>query len=164
MSNCKYRYLMHGIFEPTDGNTYEINIPSPFIRDSEVEAVADEWSFTYCFMQIDKPVLPEFAQIDSSDEPVIVVFEKEGFNVTGRRCLTWVEEKISGTYTFEQFKKMGGYIRMLKPECKGKLSRDLDDFIPTKKTFADVFPNIKPDRLYYIDDKAYSIEEVHECS
>lgn len=152
MANCKYRYFIYGAFEPTDGNSYEINIPSPFIRNSKEEAMADG-HFAY-----------RFAQIDESDEPVIVIFEKEGFKATtdekGRRCLnTWVEGETIGTYTFEQFKKQGGYIRMLKPECKGKFCLDLDDFIPTEKTFADVFPNIKPQKLYYIDDEAYSIEE-----
>ena len=140
MDNCKYRYFMYGMFYPTDGNTYGINIPSPFMRDSKEEAMADG-HFAY-----------RFAKIDESDGPVIVVFEKENFKVVtdekGRRCLnTWVEGETIGTYTFEQFKKLGGYI--MKP----------DDFLPTEKTFADVFPNIEPDRLYYIDDEAYSIEE-----
>jgi len=152
MDNCKYRYFMNGMFDPTDGNTYEIDIPSPFIRDSKEEAMADG-HFAY-----------RFAQIDESDEPVIVIFEKEGFKATtdekGRRCLdTWAERKIIGFYTFERFKKRGGYIRMLKPECKGKFCLGVDDFIPTEKTFADVFPNIEPQRLYYIDDEAYLIEE-----
>ena len=157
MNNCKYRYFMNGMFDPTDGNTYEIDIPSPFIRDSKEEAMADG-DFAY-----------RFAKIDKSDEPVIVIFEKEDFKVTtdekGRRCLdTWVEGKIIGTYTFERFKKRGGYIRMLKPECKGKFCLDVDVFIPTEKTFSYVFPNIEPQKLYYIDDEAYSIEEVHKRS
>lgn len=69
MVDCKYRYFMFGTFYPTDGNTYDIMIPSPFIRDSKKEAMADGY-FAY-----------RFALIDESTEPVIVIFEKEGFNV-----------------------------------------------------------------------------------
>ena len=35
----KYRYFMSGMFEPTDGEMYEINIPSPHVYDSETEAL-----------------------------------------------------------------------------------------------------------------------------
>lgn len=145
---------MSGMFYPTDGNEYEINIPSPVIHDSEEEAMADE-NFGYRFIQIDRSV-----------GPVIVIFENENFKVTtdekGQSCLEqWVEGKIVGTYTFEQFKKSGGYIRMLKPECKGRSSIDGNtDFVPTEKTFADTFPDIQPQKLYYIDSEAYWISEL----
>lgn len=151
---CKYRYFMSGMFYPTDGNKYEINIPSPVIHDSEEEAMADG-NFGYRFIQIDRSV-----------GPVIVIFENENFKVTtdekGQSCLEqWVEGKIVGTYTFEQFKKSGGYIRMLKPECKGRGFIDGNtDFVPTEKTFADIFPDIQPQKLYYIDNEAYWIGEL----
>lgn len=151
---CKYRYFMSGMFYPTDGNKYEINIPSPVIHDSEEEAMADG-NFGYRFIQIDRTV-----------GPVIVIFENENFKVTtdgkGQSCLEqWVEGKIVGTYTFEQFKKSGGYIRMLKPECKGRGFIDGNtDFVPTEKTFADIFPDIQPQKLYYIDNEAYWIGEL----
>lgn len=151
---CKYRYFMSGMFYPTDGNVFEINIPSPVIHDSEEEAMADG-NFGYRFIQIDRSV-----------GPVIVIFKNENFKVTtdekGQSCLEqWVEGKIVGTYTFEQFKKSGGYIRMLKPECKGRGFIDGNtDFVPTEKTFADIFPDIQPKKLYYIDNEAYWIGEV----
>lgn len=69
-------------------------------------------------------------------------------------------KKVS-PYTFEQFKKSGGYIRMLKPECKGRGFIDGNtDFVPTEKTFADIFPDIQPKKLYYIDNEAYWIDEL----
>ena len=153
-SVCKYRYFMSGMFYPTDGNEYEINIPSPVIHDSKEEAMADG-NFGYRFIQIDRAV-----------GPVIVIFENEKYKVTtdekGQFCLEqWVEGKIIGTYTFEQFKKSGGYIRMLKPECKGRGFIDGNtDFVPTEKTFTDIFPDIQPQKLYYIDNEAYWINEI----
>lgn len=151
---CKYRYFMSGMFYPTDGNEYEINIPSPVIHDSKEEAMADG-NFGYRFIQIDR-----------ADGPIIVIFENENFKVTtdekGQSCLEqWVGGKIVGTYTFEQFKKSGGYIRMLKPECKGRGFIDGNtDFVPTEKTFVDIFPDIQPQKLYYIDNEAYWIGEL----
>lgn len=50
---------------------------------------------------------------------------------------------------------------MLKPECKGRGFIDGNtDFVPTEKTFADIFPDIQPQKLYYIDNEAYWIGEV----
>lgn len=47
---------------------------------------------------------------------------------------------------------------MLKPECKGRGFIDGNtDFVPTEKTFADIFPDIQPQELYYIDNEAYWI-------
>lgn len=145
---------MSGMFNPTDGNEYEINIPSPVIHGSKEEAMADG-NFGYRFIQIDKSV-----------GPVIVIFENENFKVTtdekSQSCIEqWVEGEIVGTYTFEQFKKSGGYIRMLKPECKGRGFIDGEtDFVSTEKTFADIFPDIQPKKLYYIDNEAYWIDEL----
>ena len=34
------------------------------------------------------------------------------------------------------------------------------DFVPTEKTFVDIFPDIQPKRLYYIDNEAYYIDEL----
>lgn len=56
----------------------------------------------------------------------------------------------------------GGYIRQLKPEAKEKFIIDDSDFVDTDKTFADVFPNIEQEKLYYVDDESYSVEEVTE--
>ena len=50
---------------------------------------------------------------------------------------------------------------MLKPECKGRGFIDGEtDFVPTEKTFADIFPDIQPKKLYYIDNEAYWIGEL----
>lgn len=60
----KYKYYMYGMFTDTDGNRYDICIPSPFMRDSESEAMKDE-VFGYRFLTID------------SAEPLLVAFAKE---------------------------------------------------------------------------------------
>ena len=146
----KYRYFMCGMFDGTDGNRYIIRIPSPFVRDSESEAMKDE-AFGYRFLTID------------SAEPLLVVFAKEHIEAVNNgkmqvRC--WVGKHVVGEYTFENFKKNGGYIRQLKPSSRGKYVTDESDFVETDKTFADILPNIKKHKLYYIDDEAYKISKV----
>ncbi len=52
---------------------------------------------------------------------------------------------------------------MLKPECKGLGFVDAEtDYIDTNKTFKDVFPNAKKQKMYYVDSNAYSIETISE--
>lgn len=70
-----------------------------------------------------------------------------------------VDKHIIGTYTFEEFKKNGGYIRQLKPSSKGKYVTDESDFIDINKSFADAFPNMKQGKLYYVDGEVYFIQE-----
>lgn len=149
----KYRYMMSGMFTPTDGEEYEINIPSPFLHDSEREAMKDQ-----CFGY-------RFAWLSDENGPEILIFENEKFEVIeegdDKHVKTWVEGNVLKTYTFEEFKEAGGYIRMLKPEVKGSGFIDCStDFLPTDKTFRDVFPGMKKQKLYYIDDEAYCITEV----
>lgn len=48
----EYHYFMYGMFDGTDGNRYDICIPSPFVRNSKVEAMKDE-NFAYRFLAID---------------------------------------------------------------------------------------------------------------
>lgn len=48
----EYQYFMYGMFDGTDGNRYDICIPSPFVRNSKVEAMKDE-NFAYRFLAID---------------------------------------------------------------------------------------------------------------
>ena len=73
----------------------------------------------------------------------------------------WVEGQVLKTYTFEQFKEAGGYIRMLKSELKGRGFIDGNtDFLDTGKTFRDVYPNMQKQKLYYIDNEAYYVEEI----
>ena len=50
---------------------------------------------------------------------------------------------------------------MLKPECQGSGFIDGDtDFVSTEKSFEEIFPNTQPQKLYYIDNMAYSVEKV----
>lgn len=145
----KYRYYMCGMFTGTDGNRYDICIPSPFIRDSRAEAMKDE-NFAYRFWAID------------SAGPMLVAFANEHFkhvNNGKMQLRYWVNKVIVGTYTFEEFKKNGGYIRQPKPSSRGKYVTDESDFVDTDKSFADVFPNLEQGKLYYVDDEAYYIQE-----
>lgn len=146
----KYRYYMCGMFDGTDGNRYDICVPSPFVRDSKAEAMKDE-NFAYRFLAID------------SAGPMLVAFTNEHFepmNNGEMQLKCWVDKDVVGTYTFEEFKKNGGYIRQLKPSSRGKYVTDESDFIDADKAFADVFPNVAQGKLYYVDDEAYFIGNV----
>lgn len=141
---------MFGMFTGTDGNKYSICIPSPFVRDSKAEAMKDE-NFAYRFWAID------------SAEPLLVVFAKEHIEPVSNgkmqvRC--WVDKNIVGTYTFEEFKNNGGYIRQLKSSSMRKYVTNESDFVDTDKSFADVFPNVEQGKLYYVDGEAYYIREI----
>ena len=145
----KYRYFMYGMFDGTDGNRYDICIPSPFVRDSKGEAMKDE-NIAYRFCAID------------SVEPMLVAFANEHFEPMNNgkmqlRC--WVDKRIIGTYTFEEFRKNGGYIRQLKPSSRGKYVTDESDFVDVDKSFAEVFPYIEKGKLYYIDDESFFVAE-----
>jgi hypothetical protein len=141
---------MFGMFTGTDGNKYSICIHSPFVRDSKAEAMKDE-NFAYRFWAID------------SAEPLLVVFAKEHIEPVSNgkmqvRC--WVDKNIVGTYTFEEFKNNGGYIRQLKSSSMRKYVTNESDFVDTDKSFADVFPNVEQGKLYYVDGEAYYIREI----
>ena len=145
----KYRYYMCGMFSGTDGNRYDICIPSPFVRNSKSEAMKDA-DFAYRFWAID------------SAEPMLIAFANEHFEPMNNgkmqlRC--WVDKHIIGTYTFEEFKKNDGYIRQLKPSSRGTYVTDESDFVDVDKSFAEVFPYIEKGKLYYIDDESYFVAE-----
>lgn len=115
----KYRYYMCGMFDGTNGNEYNICIPSPFVRDSKGEAMKGE-NFVYRFWATD------------STGPMLVAFANEHFEPikNGKmQVKCWVDKDVVGTYTFEEFKKNGGYIRQLKPSSRGLTS----SFIPIAK-------------------------------
>lgn len=115
----KYCYFMFGMFTGTDGNRYDICIPSPFVRNSKGEAMKDE-NFACRFCVID------------SAEPMLVAFANEHFesmNNDKMQVKCWVDKDVVGTYTLEEFKKNGGYIRQLKPSSRGLTS----SFIPIAK-------------------------------
>ena len=127
---------MSGMFAATDQNHYEINIPSPHTYETEEEAMADG-AFGYRF--------------------VLLPGGKENY------IKDWVEGDIVGIYDFDEFTKAGGYIRLLNPELGDNVCIIEDsDFLDTDKTFADIFPNMEHLKLYYIDNLAYSIDEITE--
>ena len=149
----KYRYFMSGMFCPTDGEEYEINIPSPFLHDSKEEAMKDG-NFGYRFLLL-----------DNQTGPVIVVYENERFKVVKENGLKHLNHRVEGkvleVYTFEKFKQEQGSILMLRSEKKGFGYIDsATDFLATDKTFKDIFPNMQERKLYYIDNEAYWIEEI----
>lgn len=145
----EYRYFMYGMFDGTDGNRYDICIPSPFVRNSKSEAIKDE-NLAYRFCAID------------SAEPMLVAFANEHFepmNNGKMQLKCWVDKNVVGAYTFDEFKKNGGYIRQLKPSSRGKYVTDESDFVDVNKSFAEVFPYIEKGKLYYIDDESYFVAE-----
>ena len=73
-----------------------------------VEYMKDE-DFAYRFLTIDSagPMLVAFASVH---------FEPMNNGKMQLKC--WVDKDAVGTYTFEEFKKNGGYIRQLKPSSK----------------------------------------------
>lgn len=106
----EYRYFMYGMFDGTDGNRYDICIPSPFVRNSKAEAMKDK-NFAYRFLAID------------SAGPMLIAFANEHFepmNNGKMQVKCWVDKNVVGTYTFEELKKNGGYIRQLKQSSREK--------------------------------------------
>lgn len=153
----KYQYIMCGMVDPTNGELYEINIPSPFLYDSEEEAKHDS-GLSYRFCMLDK-----------NEGPLVVIFGGEDYELAeenGQKYLkTWVTGNVLKTYTYDEFKAAGGYIRKLKPEFKNCGFIDSDtDFLDTDETFTDIFPNIVGGKLYYIDNEAYCIMPIKEES
>lgn len=145
----EYRYFMYGMFDGTDGNRYDICIPSPFVRNSKGEAMKDE-NLAYRFCTID------------SVEPMLVAFANEHFEPVNNgkmQLKCWVDKNVVGTYTFDEFKKNGGHIRQLKQSSRGKYVTNESDFVNTNKSFADVFPYIEKGKLYYIDDESFFVAE-----
>lgn len=71
----------------------------------------------------------------------------------------WVNKDVVGAYTFEEFKKNGGFMRLVKPSSREKYVTDESDFVDTDKSFVDMFPNMEKEKLYYVDVGAYFIQE-----
>lgn len=150
----QFRYFMSGMFFPTDGEEYEINIPSPNLYDSREKAMEDQ-CFGYRFVWLDDAIGPQIAVFEK-EKAKIAVEDNERF------LRSWVEGNVLKMYSFEEFKEANGSIRMLKPECKGRcFINGNTDFVDTDKTFKDVFPDMQKQKLYYIDSEAYWIEEVN---
>ena len=151
----QYQYIMSGIFSGTDGEVYEINVPSFYMYNTKAEAMYDG-RLGYRFILTSEKIGPE-----------LCVFEKEDFKVVNednqKHLETWVSGKCLKLYNFDEFKKAGGSIRMLKPEFKeaGYIDGNTD-FIDINKTFKDIFPNMQKIKFYYIDNCAYYIKEIKE--
>lgn len=146
---------MSGIFSGTDGEEYEINIPFPYVRNTEVEAMCDGYA-AYRFILFDEETGPE-----------ICIFEGEDFKVVDKDnqkyLKIWPKGNCLKSYNFNEFQKIGGTIRMLKPKLKMEAYINGNtDYINTDKTFKDIFPNMQKAKLYYIDSCAYNIKEIKE--
>lgn len=130
----KYKYFMNGMLDGTDGKTYEIEVPSIFSYDSKSDAMKD--SELKCGIIL----------TSGMNEPELAVIS---------------EENIIKTYTYDELKKCGGYIRVLKDKCKDCSYIDsAKDFADTDKTFKDIFPDIEKEKLYYVDNEAYCIKKI----
>lgn len=93
----------------------------------------------------------------------LIAFANEHFepvNNSKMQLKCCVDKNVVGAYTFEEFKKNGGYIRQLKPSSKGKYVVEESDSVDTKKSFADVMPNVEQGKLYYLDRGVYFIGKV----
>ena len=155
MTANKYRYHACGMFRGTDGNEYDIDIPSPFVCNSKEEALKSG-EFGYRFM-----LLP------SLSEPQLIIYEGEKFELSsterGERCLNeFVIGDVIQIWTFKEFKENGGYIRILDRKSQKSVFIEDNDFKETSNTFKDCFPYIDKLKNYYIDNEAYSIEEIIE--
>jgi hypothetical protein len=139
---------MSGMFTSEQGRTYEIDIPSPYIRNSEKEAMGDG-GFGYRFIP------------NENGKPIIGIYSSEEFELAENKqsLAIWVVGNPIATYDWETFRVNGGYIRKLKEEREGSCYIDGNtDFEDTSETFDMLFPNIQ--KKEYIDDEAYYIQEI----
>lgn len=155
----RYQYYAYSIFDATDGNRYEIAIPSPNTYETKEEAMAD------------KVLGYRFVLLPDAKGPQVVIFKKYGSTFVKDEkekyvIKDWVGGYVFEMYDFNKFTKTGGYIRLLNPLLNPKRGNvgiiEDSDFLETHKTFADIFPNMKQLKPYYIDAQAYSINEISE--
>lgn len=133
MNKYKYKYFMNGMFDGTDGKSYEIEVPSIFSYDSKSDAMKD--SELKCGIIL----------TSGMNEPELAVIS---------------EENIIKTYTYDELKKCGGYIRVLKNDKDCGYIDSAKDFADTDKTFKDIFSDIEKEKLYYVDNEAYCIKKI----
>lgn len=153
----KFRYHDVAMFIGTDDEEYQIDIPSPFLCDTKEEAKKSE-DLTPRFLRIGGvPIL---------NEPLLVIYDKpedveKGTTKEGKDCLLIrTKGEILKVYTYEEFKKAGGTLKMLKSECKGNVVTYEEDYVEINKTFTQCFPNMQMGKNYYVDSEAYWIEEI----
>lgn len=151
----RYQYYAYSIFDATDGNRYEIAIPSPNTYETKEEAMAD------------KVLGYRFVLLPDAKGPQVVIFKKYGSTFVKDEkekyvIKDWVGGYVFEIYDFDEFTKAGGYIRLFNSELKNITIIEDSDFLETDKTFADIFPNMEYLKLDYIDDQSYSINEISE--
>lgn len=166
----KYRYVMCGSFTPgeyrfkyknTIHDILSIDVPAPFSHDTEKEAMQDG-HLAYRFIPLNKEV-------------VIAVYANEGFTVNtdakGRKHLkTWVEGEMICSYTYDQFKTMGGTYEipssmmcslpdgLEEMESKANSASEDPNYYETDITFAELFQMLSEEsKPIYIDNEAYAI-------
>lgn len=152
----KYRYMSSGSFTPkkyeyhcdgADQRFLCVDIPSPYLHDSEGEAMKDE-QFAYRFVADEGGVR-------------IAVYPAEDFKVdmdeNGKKCLkTWVVGQPFHYYDYEEFKALGGKIYEMPAACAKWESSDYE----TDVSFNELFPDLtSKDKPIYIDNEAYFIAE-----
>lgn len=63
-------------------------------------------------------------------------------------------------YTYEEFLAKNGKLKIKQLTPKGNFVIGGEfDYIPTQKTFCEIFPNIEKDKLYYVEDDSFYVEE-----
>lgn len=125
----KHRCFVFGMFFGTDGSKYDINIPCPEEHDSFENAKKDQnLAFRFMFSE-------------EKNEPVIIIFDSEMFNIQDKTLM--IEDAYKKIYSYDEFFKKGGTINNT-----------------TQKTFQEIFPNMEKEKLYYIDNECYSIVSI----
>ncbi len=173
--NKKYRYMMSGSFVPENKKVFPencdpallgIDIPAPYNRDSEKEAMQDS-HFSYRFGVRD-------------GEVVILVYPREEWEPAedkeGRKYLhTWTVGEPVTYYKYKKFKELGGLI-FAYPNgaiCKAITLEELNKWHEETKDFSwnaedyvieadfnKLFPSLtEEEKPVYIDNEAYFIKE-----
>ena len=158
-----------------DLDDYEMEVEVAFLEDgidaafeeNDVKEANETIKPLETFLMKPSKVIPFVTSIKNAEtkeelHKLLAEFDEE-YEVKENYIKNWVEGDIVGIYDFDEFTKAGGYIRLLNPELGDDVCIIEDsDFLDTDKTFADIFPNMEHLKLYYIDNLAYSIDEITE--
>ena len=154
----KYSYFMsamYSVYIETEDNPfeteaiYEIAMPSPYKHNTKEEAMSD------------KCLHFRFTLSDDGKDVQIVIFKKEDYDPDKESLGEYLDAsgEIIKVYTFEQFKKAGGYIRLLDPELDEDICIIEEwHFLETDKTFNDIFKNTSKEYLESIENESYFIQ------
>lgn len=149
----KYRHHAFCIFFGTNDEEYMLDIPSPYLCDTEDEALKmGEFA-------------PRFVKLKEFDTPFLMLFDDEEFEAgvmdDGTKCLYGhTVGDVYVAWNFDDFTKNGGAIRIRTEESKGNVITYDEDYVATNHTFSDCFPMMKENKPYYVDYEAYKIEIV----